>query len=393
MLKNLKVLSFCHFVQGTTASQYLADMGADVIKVEPPEGAWERKFGSGRIRLDGRAVTFMAVNRNKRSLAINLKHPKAREVLFPIISQCDVVMENYRLNVLDKLGFGYEEVRKHKPDIIYASATGWGSSGPMAKEPGVDLLVQARTGLINAGVRSDENLSMPGLTVIDQHAGTLFALGVLAAYARKLTTGQGGRVETSLLSAGLDLQAESIALYLSGGKKKSDLACMREQGTWYVDPPYGVFRLQDCEVALVGIGIADQLAALLGSEPLANLGAGAYIDRRDEYLSALSNELKNWTFERLSSALEGSPLWMERVASYDDLLLDEQIKNQNRLGTVRSGSKTATVLNPPIVFDGEAFDVRIDPPELGSHTRSILEELDFTSTAIDQLIQEGVVFG
>ena len=143
MIEGMRVLALSHFVQGPAASQYLADLGADVVKVEPPAGSWERRAGSAGIRVAGHSVTHLSVNRNKRSLAVDLKHPDAQAVLRPLIERADVLMENYRGGALDRLGFGYDAVRAIKPDIVYASATGWGSRGPMAGRPGVDLLVQA----------------------------------------------------------------------------------------------------------------------------------------------------------------------------------------------------------------------------------------------------------
>ena len=136
MLSKMRVLSFSHFVQGPAGSQYLADLGAEVIKVEPLTGAFERNHTGGHVYVDGLSASYFAVNRNKKSIAIDLKNPKAKEILYAIIANCDVVTENYRGGVLDRLGFGYDAVKAAKPDIIYASASGWGSSGPMADKPG-----------------------------------------------------------------------------------------------------------------------------------------------------------------------------------------------------------------------------------------------------------------
>ncbi len=391
MLSKMKVLSFCHFIQGPVASQYLGDLGADVIKVESPSGAWERAVGSGGIRVDGRSVSYLAGNRNKRSLVVDLKHPQAREVLYPVIASCDVVMENFRLGVLDRLGFGYDALRKLKPDLIYASATGWGSSGPLRDKPGVDIVVQARTGLIAAGGRQGDFLPMPGAPVVDHHGGALLAMGVMAAYIRKLATGKGTRVETSLLAAGLDVQAEALALYASGGKTAADLQRDGRLGAWYAEPPYGVYKLADCHAAIGGAGSIDGFTRLIGAPALLALGDGAHQRERDVYVRLLGDALRAWTFDRLAQTLAGSLYWFERVADYDDVLADPQIEEQQRFARFPVGSGTATVLKHPVRYDGEAPGVRRPPPELGEHTRDILAEAGLSQADIDVLVASGAV--
>ena len=162
MLEGMKVLSFTHFVQGPAAAQYLADMGADVTKVEPLTGAFERGYGADSVFVDELSVSFIAVNRNSRSLSVDLKSPRGLEVVRSMIRGADVLLENYRGGVLDRLGLGYEAVKAIKPDIIYASASGWGSSGPMANLPGQDLLVQARCGLISITGDLKSSPTVPG---------------------------------------------------------------------------------------------------------------------------------------------------------------------------------------------------------------------------------------
>src|SRR6266536_2760498 len=202
----MRVVSFCHYLQGPACTQYLADMGADVIKIEPPKGAFERHWSGGRSYVAGVSAFVLAANRNKRSLAVDLKHPKGREIVLRLIEDADVVVENFRPGVLDRLGFGYDAVRARKPDIIYASASGLGATGPAAERPGQDLLMQARSGLIAATGGGDHGPAVVGAAVVDQHGGALLAMGVLGAYFRKLQTGLGTRVESNLFSAGIDLQ-------------------------------------------------------------------------------------------------------------------------------------------------------------------------------------------
>jgi len=144
-------------------------------------------------------------------------------------------------------------------------------------------------------------------------------------------------------------------------------------------------------VAMVGTGSIEDFNARIGSAALIAYGPRGHVDRRDDYLAELARELQGWTYERLTQALAGSAFWIERVASYDDLARDEQVRDQQRLGSVRAGSERATVLNPPVAFDGQFGATRIDPPELGQHTRELLGEAGFAADAIEGLLSERVV--
>ena len=217
MLVSMRVISFCHYLQGPAAAQYLADMGADVIKVEPTFGAYERHWSGANAFVDGISAFYLAANRNKRSLAVDLKHPDGKAVMLRLLEGADVVMENFRPGVMDRLGLGYEQVRAVNPDIIYASATGYGPSGPMVDRPGQDLLIQALSGLIAA--TGNERPTAIGFAAADQHGAALLAMGILGAYVRRLQTGQGTRIDANLLNAGLDLQTEPLTLYYSGARE------------------------------------------------------------------------------------------------------------------------------------------------------------------------------
>lgn len=388
MIDGMRVLSFSHFVQGPAASQYLADLGADVIKVEPPGGAWERRIGSAGIRLAGRSVTFLAVNRNKRSIVVDLKHPDAHTVLRPLIERADVLLENYRDGALERLGLGYDAVRAIKPDIIYASASGWGSRGPMAGRPGVDLLVQARTGLVHV---TGDRPTAAGTPVVDQHGAALLAMGVLAAYARKLATGEGTRVESSLLAAGLDLQAESLALYYSGRRAEPDVRRPAELACWSIDAPYGVYRLQDAWLVLAVNGTEDDLGDALGAPALAAYDQQARRAKRQEYTAAVARVLAGMTYAEAAARLGPRGFWFERVAGYDDVRQDPQVAAEGLLAEFPVGEDRATVLRHPVRYDGALPGPRSAPPELGADTVRVLREAGFSAAEVDAFLSAGVV--
>jgi crotonobetainyl-CoA:carnitine CoA-transferase CaiB-like acyl-CoA transferase len=250
LLDRMKVVSFCHYLQGPAAMQYLADMGAEVIKIEPPKGAFERHWaGANGAAVGDVSALYLCANRNVRSLAIDLKRLEAKEVVLRLIDRGHIVAENFRPATLDRLGLGYEAVRQRKPDIIYASSSGFGASGPYAHRPGQDLIVQAMSGLVAIGGSGDKPVPA-GCTVVDQHGAALFALAIVAAYAKWLSTGEGTRIEATLLGAAIDLQMESIVAYLASGAGRAVLNRDDHLATWFHPAPDGIYQLKDCVVAL-----------------------------------------------------------------------------------------------------------------------------------------------
>src|SRR5437764_1127532 len=209
LLQGIRVLSFNHFLLGPMAIQALGDLGADVIAVEAPDGAWQRHCSSGNIWRDGQGILHLCTNRNKRSLALELKAPKGREIALKLIDGADVVAENFRPGVMDKLGFGYEALRRRKPSLIYASASGYGPDGPYAERAGQDLLAQALFGLMAITGQPATGPRPVGVSAVDHHGAALFAMGILAALLRRERTGKGCRVDASLMQAALDLQARA----------------------------------------------------------------------------------------------------------------------------------------------------------------------------------------
>ena len=387
LLEGMRVLSFCHYLQGPAAAQYLADLGADVIKVEPTKGAFERHWAGASTFIEDVSVFFLCANRNKRSIALDLKHPGSVQVLHRLIASADVLIENYRPGVMERLNLGYEAVRRIKPDIIYASATGFGADGPLKDRPGQDLLIQARSGLIAA---SGARPTVTGCAAVDQHGAALLAMGIAAAYASKLATGKGTRIEGSLFNAGIDLQAESLTLYYSGKQTRERFQRDGHLGTWFHEAPYGVYELKDAFVA-ISLNPVQKIAAALGSERLTALARNDAYKDRDLIASTLADILSEWSFADLEHAFEPAGIWYERVNDYDDLLVDPQaVHNQIfRQIPVRGGE--ATIVNHPLKYDGFVPDLRLMPPEIGQHGEEILASLGFSREEIAGLVESGAL--
>ena len=386
----MRVVSFCHYLQGPAATQYLADLGANVIKVEPVNGAFERHWSGGKSFVDGVSAFHLSVNRNKRSIAIDLKKSDALDVMMRIIDSSDVLVENFRPGVMDRLGLGYEKLKARKPDIIYASATGLGPDGPAARRPGQDLLMQARSGLMAATGNRTSGPTIVGAAVVDQHGASLLAMGILAAFTRKLQTGEGTRIEASLFQAAIDLQTEALTKYYASDASSNVMERSRNIGSWYHDAPYGAYALADCHIVL-SMNDPNRLAEALDSETLRKL---AHIDRyveRERYAEAVAAELAGLDFATVSRNFDTAGIWYERVQDYDELRLDPQVAHLGALTSVDVKGRPVTVVAHPIRYNGARPSVRAVPLQPGCNSGDILIEHGFCEEEINRLAATGVI--
>src|SRR5215471_1319677 len=280
LLAGIRVVSFNHFLLGPMGVQMLADLGADVIAIETPDGAWQRHWSSGNIWPDGQSVVHLATNRNKRSVALDLRSAKGRELALRLVGRADVVAENFRPGVMEKLGLGYGQLKERHPSLIYASATGYGPDGPYAERPGQDLLAQALFGLMAITGQPATGPRPVGVSAVDHHGAALFAMGILAALVRRTRTGQGCRVDASLLQAALDLQGESLVGWLNAAEKPS-VEAPRHIGGWYYAAPYGVYATADGHLALSLSPLA-KVGEAIGEPRLGAFSERDAWDRREE---------------------------------------------------------------------------------------------------------------
>jgi len=386
----MRVVSFCHYLQGPACTQYLADMGADVIKVEPLQGAFERHWSGGKSYIGDVTAFLLATNRNKRSLAVNLKTSAGKEVVLRLIDTADVIMENYRPGVLDRLGFGYEAIRERKPDIIYASASGLGATGPAANRPGQDLLMQARSGLIAATGGGENAPTVVGAAIIDQHGAALLAMGILGAYVRKLQTGKGARVETNLFVAGIDLQSEALAMYYAAPDRASLMQRDCHVGSWYHDAPYGLYELKDSRIVL-SMNDPAKLADALDSDALRALNTIDRYVERDRYARTVAAVLQEHSLADIATAFDAYGIWYERVQNYEDLLHDPQVIHNAAFGHANVRGKTATFVNHPLRYDGELPSCRRVPLAPGADSVELLSELGYGAEEKRRLIESGAI--
>ena len=387
MLHDMRIVDFCHYLQGPAATQYLADLGADVVKVEPRHGAYERHWSGANVFVDGVSGFFLCANRNKRGIALDLKSSEGLEVALRLVDGADVVVENFRPGVLDRLGLGYETLKARKPELIYASASGFGATGPMRDKPGQDLLVQARSGLVAA---SGGGATAVGCAAVDQHGGALLAMGILGAYVRRLKTGEGTRIEASLLNAGIDLQVEALTNYLTGGLDRRVFERDRHLATWFHEAPYGIYECADGVIA-VSLNDPRKLADALDDDGLrALVGVDRYRER-DAYARAVAAAVRRRSREELAAALDAAALWWAPVQDYDDLARDPQVQHNQIFREIDVKGGKAVLVNHPLRYDGKVPELRCLALEIGQHTREVLAELGYSPDEIAKLVKARAV--
>src|SRR5215212_6069821 len=377
LLQGVRVVSFNHFLLGPMGIQALADLGADVIAVETPEGGWQRHWSSGGLWCDGQSMLQLCANRNKRSIALDLKSLKGKEIALKLVETADVVAENFRPGVMEKLGFGYETLKSRKPGLIYASASGYGPDGPYAEKPGQDLLAQALFGMMAITGQAATGPRPAGASVIDHHGAALFAMGILAAIVRQQRTGQGCRVDASLMQAALDLQAESLVAWANAPVKPPVTQAFKNVAGWYYAAPYGVYATKDGFMALSLVPLAT-LADAIGEPRIAAFTEKDTWSRQDEITELIAQRLKTAATSEWAARMEAMKIWHAPVQGYAQIAADPQVKHMRSFVTVPGAGDTGaplTLVNHPVLYDGQSAEVRLPPQQLGAQTEDVLKEI------------------
>ncbi len=376
-LDGLNVLDFSQFLAGPSAALRLADMGARVIKIERPKtGDLCRQLYISNLALDGDSTLFHSINRNKQSFAADLKNERDRQLVRELVARADVMIQNFRPGVIERLGFDYKSVCRDNPRLVYGEVTGYGKIGPWRDKPGQDLLAQALSGLPWLNGNADHPPLPFGLSVADLFAGAHLVQGILACLVRRGVTGRGGRVEVSLMESILDAQFELLTTFLNDGGKPPTRSAVNN-GNAYLGAPYGIYQTADGFLALA-MGSVTKLGELLGCSQLAVYAdPKSWFERRDEIKSILAEHLKTHGTDHWLGILEPADVWCSDVFTLRRLVEHEAFKALDMTQEVncRNGSVLRTT-RCPIRIDGEIYKSANGAPRVGQHTDDITEEFD-----------------
>ena len=291
LLEDIIVIDFSQFLSGPSAALRLADMGAQVIKIERPGiGDICRELYVSDVMIEGESTIFHAINRNKQSYAADLKDADDLEKIKQLLAKADVMMHNFRPGVMERIGLDYETVKKINPSIIYAEISGYGNEGPWKDLPGQDLLLQAASGLTWLSNNNDESPTPMGVAVVDIMAGTHIAQGILATLYKRTITGEGALVQVNMFESILDFQFEVLTSYYNDGRQLPVRSAVNSAHA-YIAAPYGIYKTNDDYIALA-MGDIVQLATLLQCEPLKQFSdSNDWFDKRDEIKKILADHL------------------------------------------------------------------------------------------------------
>jgi crotonobetainyl-CoA:carnitine CoA-transferase CaiB-like acyl-CoA transferase len=391
-LNGLTVLDFSQFLSGPFCTLKLADLGARVIKVERPgTGDLCRHLYISDVDIAGDNSLFHAINRNKESITADLKDEDDRAKLIDLIASADVMVQNFRPGVIERQGFGYDDVKAINPRIVYGSISGYGEEGPWMQLPGQDLLAQARSGLLWLTGSADDPPIPMGLAVADMLAGHALCEGILAALVGRGIHGRGARVDTSLLEAMIDMQFEVLTTYLNDGNRVPQRSAVNGAHA-YLGAPYGVYETSDGFLAIAMTPSLQRLAELMQIEGL----AGYYDDpkaamaQRDAIKAIIAASVKQRSTGDWLAILQPADIWCSEVLDWPNLLESEAFKTLDFHQLIRrSDDITLNALRPPIRINGQTLKSDRAAPMLGEHSDAVLSDLLPDIKPAGSLAQQG----
>jgi crotonobetainyl-CoA:carnitine CoA-transferase CaiB-like acyl-CoA transferase len=388
-LEGVRVLDFTQMMMGPWATQFLGDMGAEVIKIERPgSGEWERGLRAMGELIAGQSPFFLAMNRNKKSVSLNLKDPQAREIVLKLAETCDLVTENFRPGVLDRLGMGYEDLRGVNPSIVYVAGTGFGSEGPYVDRPGQDLLIQSMSGLAAYGGRRGDPPTPAGSSIVDASTALVLAFSAMVGLFHRERSGRGQRIDVDLLSTAVAVQCQELTAFMNidGRPERSEAGI----GAAWLSAPFGIYATVDGHLALA-MGSLAVLGELLELPALAayDTPERAWADRDDVYRLIAPRLVERVTADWVD-LLATRNVWCAPVRTFDDVVDDPQVKHNELLATVQyPGAGDVRVVGIPMRFSETPGTIRLGPPTVGQHTDAVLASIGYSAQEIAALHEEG----
>ena len=392
-LQTMRVLDLTRFLSGPFCTMTLGDMGADVVKIERfPAGDETRAQGPW---INGESYCFAMVNRNKRSVGLDVSTSEGLDLLLRLADSADVVVENFRPGVTSRLGIDYEALRDRKPDTIYCSITGFGQDGPYRNRPGFDIIAQGLVGFLRMTGTPESGPAKFGIAINDLVAGATAVQAILAAYIHRLTTGEGQYIDLSLVDAGLALTVWEAAAYFGSGEIPQPNGTRHRRNA-----PYQAYRTSDGYVTIGGntepmwrVLCTDvlQAPALLADPRYSDkTGRLAHLDELEADIERITTTrtTQEWVARLVEFRLPGGP-----VLTYDETLANEHVLARGMvremdhpvMGTIRT-------LGPPAKFSATPLELRLPAPGVGEHTSAVLSELGLDAAEIDALVRSGAVY-
>ena len=374
-LQGILVLDFSQFLSGSLATLRLADMGARVIKIERPgAGDLGRTIYLSDTDVHGENTLFHAINRNKESYAADLKNPSHLDKLRQLIARADVMVQNFRPGVMERLGFGYDKVSQINSRLVYGIVSGYGNAEAWRDRPGQDLLAQARSGIMWLSGNDGDPPTPMSLAIADMLAGHNLCEGILACLVRRGVTNRGGLVETSLIEALLDFQFEVLTTYLNDGRRPPRRSAFRNAHA-YLAAPYGVYDTANgyLALAMTHLPTLGKLLDLPALQEISNPADG--FRRRDEIKQIIAKRLKEHTTEHWLEILNAADIWCAEVLDWPKLCASEAFEQLAMVQTLRDGRGVEVLTTRlPIRLDGGLLTSERLAPRVGQHTETIQRE-------------------
>lgn len=383
-LQGLRVVDFSKVLAGPLCTQYLGDMGAEIIKVESPQGDDTRRWPPFR---DGDGTVFLSANRNKQSVVLDLKSELGREAAQRLLATADIVLESFGPGVAQRLGIDYDVARTLRPDVIYCSISGFGSQGPLRQGKGYDVILQAFSGMMSiTGEENGAPVRSP-ISPIDQATGLHAAIGILAATVKRQRTGQGARIEASLFDTSLAFMSYVMQSFWERGTEPKRWGSAHESLC-----PYQVFQTSDRPLLL---GVANDTlwqafckeveAPELGLDPRYATNAGR-VQHRDEVLAHVAAHLSRGSCDEWMTRFSRAGIPCAPILGVSDVLAHPHTEASGMVMNLERGSDTELrAISQPLRFDGERPVPQCPPPALGDHTRQVLSSLGFEPEEISRI--------
>ncbi|WP_381801580.1 CaiB/BaiF CoA transferase family protein [Streptomyces niveus] len=390
ILAGYRVLDCSIAMAGPFAAQRLGDLGADVVKVEPVTGEWQRHAAAGGAGGNRINVSFLSLNRNKRSLAVDLKDPAGKDVLRRLVADADVFLQNYRPGVAARLGVDYASLAAINPSLVYVSISGYGEDGPYAQRPGQDLLLQAMSGAMLSTGPAGEAPRPAGQYLVDAVTASTAFEGVLAALLHRERTGVGQLVTVNMLDAITTLQMQELSVHTVGSLDQS--RSEEPHAHVYIRAPYGAFRTADGFIVLAFPSLRT-LGETIGEESFLSMEDEQHgWTHRDEIFARTAARLLDRSSLHWLDAFRAAGIWAGPVYGYADLVDDPQIRHNGTFVTYDHPTE-GRVKVPGFPYKFSATPPRIDrgAPLTGEHTREILGEAGLDDAAIEALFTSGTV--